>query len=90
MSSFTLTLFGVPVSLVFSSQLQNQQQKSWQRFHEQHPEACCQLSLEQLNYFKQAIALSDFILNSALQAPDLVLPLFTQKDKLLPFTSSLF
>ncbi|MBU2893004.1 bifunctional [glutamate--ammonia ligase]-adenylyl-L-tyrosine phosphorylase/[glutamate--ammonia-ligase] adenylyltransferase [Colwellia sp. D2M02] len=73
------------MSLVLSSRLQNQQQKNWQRFEEQHHKAYSQLSVEQLELFKQAIALSDFIFESALQAPDLVIPLFTEtSNELLP------
>lgn len=53
-----------------------QQQKNWQRFSQQHPDSYQILNDTQLNDFKQALALSDFVLASALQAPELVLELF--------------
>ena len=53
-----------------------QQQKSWQLFSHQHPHSYLQLTLEQLEHFQLAITLSDFVLKSALQAPELVLALF--------------
>ncbi|KGJ89024.1 bifunctional [glutamate--ammonia ligase]-adenylyl-L-tyrosine phosphorylase/[glutamate--ammonia-ligase] adenylyltransferase [Colwellia psychrerythraea] len=64
------------MTLAFSPLLQQQQKTSWQCFVEQHTNACGELSEAQLNAFKQAITLSDFILNSALQAPELVIELF--------------
>jgi len=68
----------VLVPLSFSPLLQEQQCQSWQRFNEQHPQACQKLTESQIIYFKQAMALSDFILASALQAPELVVELFTK------------
>ncbi len=56
--------------------LLQQQDKSWQQFISQHPHSYQQLSDKQLDDFKQALALSDFILESSLQAPDLVMELF--------------
>jgi len=69
------------VTLPFSSLLLQQQITSWQQFNDQHTGACNDLSKEQLNHFKQAITLSDFILKSALQAPELVIPLFKSPNK---------
>ncbi|MBL4941587.1 MAG: bifunctional [glutamate--ammonia ligase]-adenylyl-L-tyrosine phosphorylase/[glutamate--ammonia-ligase] adenylyltransferase [Colwellia sp.] len=63
-----------------SKLLKHQQQKSWQQFSQQHPYSYQTLSLDQLEHFKLAIALSDFVLASALQAPDLVLELFVSKN----------
>jgi glutamate-ammonia-ligase adenylyltransferase len=60
--------------------LTQQKQKSWQQFSQQHPEGYQALTPEQLGQFKLAITLSDFILTSALQAPELVLNLFVNKD----------
>jgi len=68
------------VTLPFSSLLQQQQTTSWQHFIEQHSDACRELMPEQLNAFKQAITLSDFIFESALQAPELVIELFSSND----------
>ncbi len=59
--------------------LQQQQDKSWQQFSTQHGDVFNCLSTEQLKDFKQAITLSDFILSSALQAPETVLSLFSSK-----------
>ncbi|MCW8834305.1 MAG: bifunctional [glutamate--ammonia ligase]-adenylyl-L-tyrosine phosphorylase/[glutamate--ammonia-ligase] adenylyltransferase [Colwellia sp.] len=56
--------------------LKQQQLKSWQQFSQQHPDSFQQLSAEQLEHFKLAITLSDFVLQSALQAPELVIDLF--------------
>jgi len=66
------------VYLTFPAILQEQQCQSWQRFNEQHPEACTELTDEQLYCFKQAMALSDFVFSSAIQAPELVVELFTK------------
>jgi glutamate-ammonia-ligase adenylyltransferase len=60
--------------------LQQQQTLSWRTFIEQHPNSGDDLSAQQLADFKQALMLSDFVLNSALQAPDLVLDLFISGD----------
>jgi glutamate-ammonia-ligase adenylyltransferase len=82
--------FGVLVSLSIHPLLQEQQCQSWQRFHEQHPKACQNLSSLQTMRFKQAMALSDFIFTSALQAPELVVELFTKvKTAELPDYQSL-
>ena len=59
-----------------------QQEKSWQQFHQQYPAVSDCLSSEQLALFKQALALSDFILRSALQAPELVVELFKSEQLL--------
>ena len=61
----------------FSSKLQHQSLQSWQKFNAQHSEYVELLSAPQLSDFQKAIALSDFIFNSAMQAPDLVINLFT-------------
>ena len=60
--------------------LSQQQQKSWQQFSQQHPQSFQTLTSEQLEHFKVAIALSDFVLSSALRAPELVVELFVSKD----------
>jgi len=73
------------VSLSFSPALLKKQTTSWQHFVDQHANICNDLSLEQLTAFKQAITLSDFILKSALQAPELVVELFKQpSEEVLP------
>jgi len=64
------------VTLSFSPRLLQQQATNWQHFSEQHNSAFDELSDKQLNAFKQAITLSDFIFKSALQAPELVIGLF--------------
>jgi len=69
-----------PLSTKLSPLLVQQKQKSWQQFSQQHPEGYQALTPEQLEQFTLAITLSDFILTSALQAPDLVLNLFVNKD----------
>jgi glutamate-ammonia-ligase adenylyltransferase len=68
------------VKLPFSPLLQQQQKTSWQHFIEQHKDVCNVLVGESLNVFQQAITLSDFILKSALQAPELVIDLFKTKN----------
>ena len=60
--------------------LEQQQHKSWQQFSQQHAESYQILTQQQLEHFKIAITLSDFILASALQAPELVLELFVSKS----------
>jgi len=55
-----------------------QQEKSWQQFSEQYPEFASQLTDQALTDFQQAITLSDFVLRSALQAPQLVINLFLE------------
>ena len=64
------------MTLIFAPILAKQQLKSEQQFFSQHGQLLAELSEEQLNAFKQAITLSDFILNSAMQAPELVLAVF--------------
>ena len=68
------------LSMNLSPLLAQQKQKSWQQFSQQHPEGYQALTPEQLEQFKLAITLSDFILTSALQAPELVLNLFVNKN----------
>ncbi|WP_286133428.1 bifunctional [glutamate--ammonia ligase]-adenylyl-L-tyrosine phosphorylase/[glutamate--ammonia-ligase] adenylyltransferase [Colwellia sp. UCD-KL20] len=73
------------VKKVTSACLVQQQEKSWMQFSAQHPNATDQLSAIQLEHFKSAIMLSDYILKSALQAPDIVIEVFVsnyvyQKD----------
>jgi len=53
-----------------------QQEKSLCQFISQYPNATDALSSEQLNNFTRALALSDFVLTSALQAPDIVIDIF--------------
>jgi glutamate-ammonia-ligase adenylyltransferase len=60
--------------------LAQQKQKNWQQFSKQHPDSYKALTPEQLEQFSSAIMLSDFVLASALQAPELVLNLFVNKD----------
>lgn len=57
-----------------------QQLKSWQQFTQQHPDSYQQLTPDQLEHFKLALCLSDFILTSALQSPDLVVELFSSNS----------
>jgi glutamate-ammonia-ligase adenylyltransferase len=64
----------------FNSLLQKQSQQSWQKFSEQHSEYVDRLSEPQLTDVKAVLALSDFIFNSAIQAPDLVIELFTSSQ----------
>jgi len=59
--------------------LQQQQDSSWQRFINQHLEVVNTLTAKQLKHFKKAITLSDFILTSALQEPEIVISLFTSE-----------
>mgnify|MGYP003636980613 FL=1 len=66
--------------------LEQQQQKSWQQFSQQHPNSYQALTSQQLEHFKLAITLSDFILTSALQAPELVIDLFVSKSVYLQKT----
>ncbi len=55
-------------------------EQSWQTFIDQHPQGAESLSSTQLLAFKQAISLSDFVLESTLQAPELVMPLFSNDE----------
>ena len=68
------------MSFSLSPLLLEQQSQSWYRFNAQHPQACEHLTAVQLALFKQAMALSDFILTSALQAPELVVDLFIRAE----------
>ena len=54
-------------------------QKSTQLFSQQYPEATVGLSEQQLADFEQSLMASDFILNSALQCPDIVVSLFSSE-----------
>jgi len=69
----------VPLSQLSSTLFTEQEKNSWQQFTSVHEVACDELSDKQLKDFKLAITLSDFILNSALQAPDLVIELFKEE-----------
>lgn len=60
--------------------LEQQQQKSWQQFSQLHPQSYQALSAQQLQHFQLAITLSDFVLTSAQQAPELVMELFVSKS----------
>lgn len=66
----------------FPPLLVNQQTKSWLQFSQQYPNLTDSLSPERLELFKKALALSDFILRSALQAPDLLIALFNSEQLL--------
>ena len=68
--------------LSFTPLIKGQQEKSWQQFSEQYPDATLCLSSERLALFKKSIALSDFILRSALQSPNLVIELFESEQLL--------
>jgi len=68
--------------------LEQQQQKSWQQFSQQHPQSYQVLTTQQLEHFKLALTLSDFVLSSAQQAPELVLALFVSKSVYLQKTPS--
>tara|TARA_R110002167_G_scaffold71950_1_gene202780 strand:- start:31659 stop:34658 length:3000 start_codon:yes stop_codon:yes gene_type:complete len=65
--------------LSFPPLLENQKNNSWLQFSQQHPSVSDKLSAERLALFKKALALSDFILRSALQAPELVIALFNSE-----------
>lgn len=64
------------VKKVTSTCLINQKEKSWLQFSSQHPDAAQVLSDIKLEHFKNALMLSDYILKSAIQAPDIVIELF--------------
>mgnify|MGYP003384388808 FL=1 len=68
------------LSTNLSPLLVQQKEKNWQQFSQQHPTSYQALTPEQLEQFQLAITLSDFILASALQAPELVINLFINKD----------
>ncbi|MGB1263470.1 MAG: bifunctional [glutamate--ammonia ligase]-adenylyl-L-tyrosine phosphorylase/[glutamate--ammonia-ligase] adenylyltransferase [Cognaticolwellia sp.] len=65
--------------LPFSSLLKSQQDKAWQQFCDQYPSAAKEIAPQRLALFKQALTLSDFMLGSALQAPELVVELFNSE-----------
>lgn len=73
-------MYSSSLSTNLSPLLTQQKLKSWQQFSQQHPEGYQALTSEQLEQFTLAITLSDFILTSALQAPELVLNLFVNND----------
>ncbi|MCJ8319072.1 MAG: bifunctional [glutamate--ammonia ligase]-adenylyl-L-tyrosine phosphorylase/[glutamate--ammonia-ligase] adenylyltransferase, partial [Colwellia sp.] len=60
--------------------LQSQLQQQWQKFVDHQPSFSEYLQGRQLIDFKQALALSDFIFDSAMQAPDLVVELFKSEE----------
>jgi glutamate-ammonia-ligase adenylyltransferase len=64
------------VKKVTSACLMEQKEKSWLQFSSQHPDATQSLTPEQLEHFKTALMLSDYVLTSALQAPDIVINVF--------------
>jgi len=76
-----LRIFSMPSlkEKTFPLLLQQQQDKNWQRFISQHHDAISDLSPKQLQDFKLAITLSDFILTSALQEPERVISLFSSE-----------
>lgn len=70
----------------FPSVLNEQLNKGWLQFNSQYPDSTTNLLPEQLVHFKHALALSDFILRSALQAPELVVNLFSNGCLLIEST----
>jgi len=56
--------------------IQAQLNLQWQKFVDHHPKFSLYLQDRHLVDFQQSLALSDFIFNSAMQAPDLVVELF--------------
>ena len=64
--------------------LEKQQNLSWQQFHDQYPKFAQQLienaSSQALADFKHVLTLSDFVLRSALQAPEIVVNLFVTEN----------
>lgn len=56
--------------------IENQKKSSWLFFSQQYPNACEVLSEHTLGDFQLSLGLSDFILNSALQCPDIIVQLF--------------
>tara|TARA_R110000744_G_scaffold20143_6_gene52927 strand:+ start:4232 stop:7231 length:3000 start_codon:yes stop_codon:yes gene_type:complete len=69
-------------ALPFPPLLVNQQAKSWLQFSQQYPKVTDNLPPERLELLKKSLGLSDFILRSALQAPELIVELF-KSDQLL-------
>lgn len=68
------------LSTNISPLLAQQKDKNWQLFSQQHPTSYQALSPKQLEDFTLAITLSDFVLASSLQAPELVVDLFVNND----------
>jgi glutamate-ammonia-ligase adenylyltransferase len=68
--------------LPFSILLVSQQEKSWLKFSQQYPSVTDSLPAERLTLFKKSLALSDFILRSAIQAPELLVKLFNSEQLL--------
>lgn len=56
--------------------LESQKNKNWLSFSQQYPQACDGFTEKALKDFTLAITLSDFILHSAMQCPDIVTGLF--------------
>ena len=74
-------LAGVSVeSIDVTNLIKEQKSKAWQQFSHQYPEISAKLHGKPLQDFQQVISLSDFILRSALQAPELVVELFNNND----------
>ncbi len=65
-----------------SSLVEQQSNASWQQFYQQYPDIAKTLSQSRQVLFKDALGLSDFILHSALQAPELVVELFESEQLL--------
>lgn len=63
--------------LHFPTQLENQQSVNWQKFIDRHPESTQTLTAEQVNDLQQALTLSDYVLESAIHAPELIIELFS-------------
>ena len=68
--------------LSLSPLLESQLEKGWMQFTQQHSTIADCLSPERLALFKQAMALSDFIHRSAIQAPELLIELFGSEQLL--------
>jgi glutamate-ammonia-ligase adenylyltransferase len=69
-------------SLPFPPLLASQQADSWLEFNQQHQDITGTLLPERLALFKRALALSDFIMRSAIQAPKLLVELFNSEQLL--------
>ncbi|XQW84188.1 bifunctional [glutamate--ammonia ligase]-adenylyl-L-tyrosine phosphorylase/[glutamate--ammonia-ligase] adenylyltransferase [Thalassotalea piscium] len=63
----------------FPPMLMTEKNKRWLQFSEQHPDSYSVLSEAQLSDFQRALALSDFIFNSAMQQPEIVINLFADE-----------
>ncbi len=68
--------------LPFSPLLISQQNSRWLQFSQQYPNVTDSLPPARLTLFKKALALSDFIYRSAVQAPDLLVELFNSEQLL--------